>query len=415
MRRLTVPGVVIAVAVVAAAYAWTVFATTPAHPGAIGLNLNALGTDWMVFYSGARHFFDGNLAQLFDGERFTAALNAGFSGWLSTPTPFRPWVYPPSYLLAMLPFGALPFLASYIVFQVLSAALLAAALWCGGERPKARGLVLAAALCGPAAAINAGMGQNAFLFAALLVAGFRLLPTRPILAGVVLGLVTMKPQFWLLVPVALAAGRRWKALLWSLVAATALALLSVAVFGIDCWRQWLLLAAGSYGDPHGHWVELGRLWGDSIFACAVAAGWSVAAANAAQAAGILAALALVYAAFRLRLPGDRRIAALLAATILAAPHSSLADSVLLATAAALWSAEAASRGETLARWTLAKWTLALALWLAPLFNPPVVSAVGRLTPLVILGFAMMTIAPAWSAAALDRAPALDARGLAVEE
>jgi glycosyl transferase family 87 len=410
MRRLRIPGVVVAAAVVAAVYAWAVLATTLAHPGAIGLNLNALGTDWMVFYSGARHFFDGALGQLFDGERFTAGLNAAFSGWLSAPTPFRPWVYPPSYLLAMLPFGALSFLASYIVFQALTAAMLAAALWCGADRPRARGLVAAAALLGPAAAINAGMGQNAFLVSALLVGGFRLLPTRPIIAGAILGLVTMKPQFWLLVPVALAAGREWKALLGSLLAAGGLALLSLAVFGIDCWRQWIALAAGSYGDPHGHWVEFGRMWGDSIYACAVAAGWPVAAANAAQATGMLAAIGLVYAAFRLRLPGDQRIAALLAATVLAAPHSSLADSVLPATAVALWCAEAASRGES-----LAKWTLALALWLAPLFNPPLVSAVGRLTPLLIFGFAMMAIAPAVSAMALGRrSPPLGAR-LASEE
>jgi hypothetical protein len=408
MRRLRVPGVVIAVATIAAAYAWAVFATTPAHPGAIGLNLNALGTDWMVFYSGARDFFDGTLGQLFDGERFTAGLNAAFSGWLSAPTPFRPWVYPPSYLLAMLPFGALPFLVSYIVFQALSAALLAVALWCGVDRPRSRGLVLAAALCGPGAAINAGMGQNAFLISALLVGGFRLLPRRPIIAGAILGLVTMKPQFWLLVPVALAAGREWKPLLWSLLAAAALVFVSLAVFGIDCWRQWLALAAGSYGDPHGHWVEFGRMWGDSIYACAVAAGWSAAAANVAQAAGMLAATGLVYAAFRLRLAGDQRIAALLAATLLAAPHSSLADTALLAAAVALWSGEAASRGES-----LAKWTLALALWLAPLFNPPLVSAVGRLTPLLILGFALMTIAPAWRVTTLGRPPL--GAGLAAEE
>ncbi len=410
MHRIAVPGVVVAVAVVAAAYAWAVFATTPAHPGAIGLNLNALGTDWMVFYSGARHFFDGSLGQLFDGERFTTGLNAAFSGWLSAPTPFRPWVYPPSYLLAMLPFGALPFLASYVVFQALSAALLAAALWVGADRPSARGLVIAAALLGPAAAINAGMGQNAFLTAALLVGGFRMLPARPALGGAILGLLTMKPQFWLLVPVALAAGREWKALLWSIAAATGLALLSLAVFGVDCWRDWLQLAQGSYDDPNGNWVELGRMWGDSIYACVVAAGWPATAADAAQAAGMLAAVALVYAAFRLRLPGDQRLAALLAATILAAPHSSLADTVLLATAAALWSGGAAARGEP-----LAKWTLALALWLAPLFNPPLVSAAGRLTPLLILGFAVMTIAPAVQAAGLGRAAVRRAPGTLAPE
>ena len=389
MRRVQVPGVILAVAAVAALYAWAVVALTPAYPGSIGLNLNALGTDWMVFYGAVQWFFDGNLGGLFDGERFTAYLNSAFSGWLTQPTPFRPWVYPPSYLLMMLPFGTLPFAASYVAFQLVSAGCLAAALWFGADRPNTRPLVIAAALFGPAAAINVGMGQNAFLSAALLVGGCRMLRSRPALGGVILGMLTVKPQFWLLVPIALAAGREWKALLWSILGGIGLALASALVFGIDSWRHWLDLAQASYADPQGKWVELGRLWGDSIYASLVSGGASQTVANAAQAAGTLLGVALVYGAFRLRLPRDRKIAVLLAGTILAAPHSSLADTVLLATAAALWIGEAAEDAAP-----LAAWTLALALWLVPLVNPPLVSPIGRLTPLLILGFIAMILAGA---------------------
>jgi hypothetical protein len=394
MRRVHIPGVILAVAAIAALYAWAVVALTPAHPGSIGLNLNALGTDWMVFYGAVQWFFDGNLGGLFDGERFTAYLNSAFSGWLTQPTPFRPWVYPPSYLLAMLPFGTLPFALSYVAFQLVSAGLLAAALWFGSDRPGARPLVIVAALFGPAAAINVGMGQNAFLSAALLVGGCRMLRSRPALGGVILGMLTMKPQFWLLVPVALAAGREWRALLWSILGGIGLALASALVFGIDSWRHWLLLAQASYADPQGKWVELGRLWGDSIYACLVAGGASQTVANAAQAAGTLLGVALVYGAFRLPLAGDRKIAVLLACTILAAPHSSLADTVLLATAAALWMGEAVEGEAAEGVAPLAPWTLALALWLVPLVNPPLVSPIGRLTPLLILGFVAMFLAGA---------------------
>jgi hypothetical protein len=408
MRRVHIPGVILAVAAIAALYAWAVVALTPAHPGSIGLNLNALGTDWMVFYGAVQWFFDGNLGGLFDGERFTAYLNSTFSGWLTQPTPFRPWVYPPSYLLAMLPFGTLPFALSYVAFQLVSAGLLAAALWFGSDRPGARPLVIAAALFGPAAAINVGMGQNAFLSAALLVGGCRMLRSRPALGGVILGMLTMKPQFWLLVPVALAAGREWRALLWSILGGIGLALASALVFGIDSWRHWLLLAQASYADPQGKWVELGRLWGDSIYACLVAGGASQTVANAAQAAGTLLGVALVYGAFRLPLAGDRKIAVLLACTILAAPHSSLADTVLLATAAALWMGEAVEGEAAEGVAPLAPWTLALALWLVPLVNPPLVSPIGRLTPLLILGFVAMFLAGAGRAAGVgvgtDMAP-----------
>src|SRR5207248_11561682 len=101
------------------------------------------------------------------------------------------------------------------------------------------------------------------------------------------------------------------------------------------WRHWLELAQGSYADAHGRWVELGRMWGDSIYACVVSAGLSPSVGDAAQIVGMLTAVGVVYAAFRLPLPADQRLAVLLAATILAAPHSSLADTVLLAAAVAL--------------------------------------------------------------------------------
>src|SRR5262249_15226604 len=108
-----------------------------------------------------------------------------------------------------------------------------------------------------------------------------------------------------------------------------------------------------------------------------------------------------------------RIAVLLAATVFAAPHSSLADMVLLAAAAALWAGEAAATRGT----PLALWTLALAVWIAALINPPIVSPIGRLTPLLVTGFVAMLFAARLRVLAVQRQPrrgAASAR-LAVEE
>jgi alpha-1,2-mannosyltransferase len=386
---MRIPGVIAAVGALAALYGWALLASTPAHPGAIGVNINALGTDWMVFYGAAQWFFDGRLGALFDGERLTAYLNAAFAGWLSQPMPYRPWVYPPSYLLMVLPFGRLGFAASYAAFQAATAGLLGAALYFGADRPNARALVIAASLLGPAAAINAAVGQNAFLTAALLVGGFRLLPTQPALGGAVLGLLTYKPQFWLLIPVALAAGRAWKALAWSVLAAVALAATSLLLFGAGIWRQWLDFALSSYADPAAKWVVYGRMAGDSVYACLVAAGASEMLANAAQAGAIAIAAGFIYAAFRLRLPNDQKIAIVLVCTILAAPHSSLHEAVLLAIAAALWIGEAAQRPVP-----LSAWPLALSLWLTPLINPPQIDPLGRLTPVLLMVFAGIVVASA---------------------
>jgi alpha-1,2-mannosyltransferase len=91
---------------VASLYGWALFLSNFSHPGAIGLNLNDPGSDWMVFYSAARSFFAGRLDLIFDGEDFTPYLNTAFSAWLSKPMPYRPWVHPPTYLLLLLPFGS---------------------------------------------------------------------------------------------------------------------------------------------------------------------------------------------------------------------------------------------------------------------------------------------------------------------
>jgi hypothetical protein len=189
-------------------YVWLVLLTTIPYPGKIGLDYNTLGTDWMVFYGAIRSVLDGNAPLIFDGDRFTDFLNTAFAGWLSKPLEFRPWAYPPSFLLMLLPFAPLGFFGSYVAFQVVTGALLALALRSSAAAALPSGALLVAALVCPASAINAIDGQAVFLVAALIVGGFGLLERRPYLGGLVLGLLTFKPQFCILVPLALIAVAR---------------------------------------------------------------------------------------------------------------------------------------------------------------------------------------------------------------
>lgn len=401
-----VPPIVAAAAVGAALYGWAGVAMTPFAPGAIGVNMNTLGNEWMVFYGAVQWFLHGHLATLYDGNRFTAYLNARFAALLSQPMSLRPFVYPPSYLLLVLPFGLLPFTASWLLFETATAGLLAAALWLGSdERPCIRWFVLCGALLGPAAAINFGGGENAFLSAGLLVGGLRLVRHgRPATGGVLLGLLSVKPQFAILAPVALVATRDWRALGWCVVGALGLAASSAAVFGAALWQHWLALALGGYWQANAAWVEAARVWGTSVYAALFASGLPSSLANLGQVVATIIAAALAYTAYRRPLPADRQIAVLLAATMLAAPHSSVVDFVLLSVAVMLWSIDAL-RAET----ALAMWTLALALWLAMLFNPPLASPPGRLTPLLILGFIALAMGGRSAAAAEGVRPLAAAR------
>src|SRR5207244_3647915 len=71
------------------------------------------------------------------------------------------------------------------------------------------GIALVVLLAFPMAFWNIGLGQNAFLTAGLFGMATLLIDRRPIVAGLLFGLLCYKPHFGLLIPGALAAGGYW--------------------------------------------------------------------------------------------------------------------------------------------------------------------------------------------------------------
>ncbi|MDE2133064.1 MAG: DUF2029 domain-containing protein [Alphaproteobacteria bacterium] len=375
------PAAIAALALLAAVYEWALFATTFSHPGLIGPNYNTPGTDWMVFYSAAQSFWHGQLDLLADGDRFTAFLNAQFSGVLTQPLSYRPWIAPPSFLLLLLPFGLVGFGVSYAAFQLAGAALLLASLRLGASDPKSAWTIGLPALFCPAAALNAVDGQTGFLVTALLIGGLRSLDKKPVLAGILFGLLSVKPQYFVLVPVALVAARQWRALFWTFASALALTAASAALFGFEPWLLWFHKVLA--GDPK--WIEHGRLWGNSIYASAVLLGAPGGLASALQAAGLLGGAAAVYAGFRRIRESDLKCALLLAIVFLAAPHSGPYEAMMPVVAGCLWLKHATAPAE------LWRWTIVLAVWLVPLVSPPAVSPPGRFVPLLLIALAALIL------------------------
>jgi alpha-1,2-mannosyltransferase len=374
-----VPGLLIAL------YAWLILLTTIPYPGKIGLDYNTLGTDWMVFYGAIRSVLDGNAALIFDGDRFTDFLNTTFAGLLSSPLDFRPWAYPPSFLVMLLPFAGLGFLGSYVAFQLATGALLARTLLASTAVPSP--ILLVAVLACPASAINAINGQAVFLVAALIVGGFGLLERRPWLGGLVLGLLTFKPQFCVLVPIALIAAGQWRALLASGVSALAMVIASGWMFGWELWLRWLPLIIENFISPSEKWIAYGRMWGHSVYACAVLLGVSARLASWIQLLAMLGAAVSVVIAFRSRLGTREKTAVFLAATVLAAPHSGPYDVTLLVIAAAFW---LMSRAAPVPLWC---WTLAFMVWLLPMLSPPVLFPIARIAPLIPLLLIVLLLRP----------------------
>jgi alpha-1,2-mannosyltransferase len=156
----------------------------------------------------------------------------------------HPRLYPPRFLLYLLPFGLLPPDLSYALFLLVGLAQVVGAMSTVTQSACHRWILTASlALC-PAAAITVCLGQNALLTSALLVGGFGLVGRRPMPGGTLLGALTFKPQLWLLVPVALVAAGQWRTLAGAVVVAMLLVLTSLA----SVWQRALARLAG-LDDP----------------------------------------------------------------------------------------------------------------------------------------------------------------------
>jgi hypothetical protein len=190
----------------------------------------ALANDFRVFWAAARLALQGEALAAFDLDRLAAVHGVNPGEWM-------PWLYPPGYLVLILPLGAMSFATAFLVSNLLSVALLALAL-----RPFVPGapvMLLALALA-PAVLPALLLGQNSLIWLAGLVAALAALRDgRWVIAGVLVGCLTLKPQLGVMIAVALVAAGLWRTVLAASLTAAGLALLPTLAFGLDYWSRLL--------------------------------------------------------------------------------------------------------------------------------------------------------------------------------
>ena len=98
--------------------------------------------------------------------------------------------------------------------------------------------MLLALLASPASLLCGVTGETAYFTSALLLFGFAALPTRPLLAGLAFGLLTLKPQLGVLIPFFLLARGDWRAILAASATALGLVALSCLAFPPSLWLLW---------------------------------------------------------------------------------------------------------------------------------------------------------------------------------
>lgn len=314
-----------------------------------------IGTDFSNVYAAGSLTWQGRAADAYAPALQHAAEKAVFDG---RDVPFYGWHYPPFFFAIAFLVAALPYAGGLALWLVASFAAYVAAI--RAILPRRETLLVAAAF--PAVLVNVGHGQNGFLTAALLGGALHWLDRRPWLAGVLIGLLAYKPQFGVLIPVALLAGGRWRTIGAAALTGAALVGISFAMLGSGIWHafadsmnftQTVVLEQGGTG-----WQKI-----QSIFSAVRALGANVPTAYAAQGmllALLAASLAWLWhsdAAFELK------AAALALASLLATPYVLDYDFVVLAVAIAFFARHALDNG-----FRDFEISLLAAAWLVPLLS-----------------------------------------------
>lgn len=146
-----------------------------------------------------------------------------------------PYPYPPTFLLVLIPLGMMTLPVAYFCWVLATFSLYVLATL-GRHWRSISGLAL---LTAPTTLIVVISGQNGFLSAALLIGGLRCLARSPAYGGVLLGLLTYKPQFVLLLPIVLIASRNVSAILAACATALFVAAASSAALGGSIWPHWM--------------------------------------------------------------------------------------------------------------------------------------------------------------------------------
>lgn len=189
------------------------------------------GTDFIAFWSAGRFALDGHAADAWDLDLIGAFQLSMFPG-LSGPTQ---WAYPPTTLPLVIPFGALPHLTAYVTWVVVGLGLFLGVL---STLLRNRQYSWPIALAFPGLWLGIPSGQIQFFVAALLGAALILLPRRPVLAGILIGLLVIKPQLGVLLPVALLAGREWRAFAAAASTSVVAFIVSTGAFGMTALESW---------------------------------------------------------------------------------------------------------------------------------------------------------------------------------
>lgn len=314
-----------------------------------------IGGDFIVFWTAAQAAAEGNALVIYDAAVMENLLLENFPGRDSYKLT---WQYPPTMFLVIAPLAAFGYVPALWLWGAGTAAMFGAALLSLWRKHSALLIAFASAVAFQALIT----GQTGFFTAALIAVAAAFAGTRPVIAGIAAGLLTIKPQFGLLIPIAFAAAGCWRAFGVAAIVGGALAALSLILFGPEAWIAFKDAASSHGGMMSTDVFPYNKLITTLGFLTLMGAPSALAMAGQMLAALCLAVF--VFFVWRRTDQWDLRAMALCIATPLASPYAMYYELTIFIPAIFLLARRGMETG-----WLSWERPALIALWTAPLFTP----------------------------------------------
>ena len=306
------------------------------------------GGDFICFWNAAHRVRHGDITAIYDPDTWHRILSTNTTGVISW------FVYPPFMLFGLWPLGDATYNEAVLAWSLVPLAfyfalivLLAKRSGLGAganpacennwSRTQAYAVLIAFSL--PFLSANLFSGQTGTLIAVFFLGAAYFWATRPILTGICIGLLAIKPQMGLLMPFALIASGQWRVVQAAAATVLSLIVLSTIWLGAAIWTDYLRMS-----QLFGHFIGRGY---DQIQQLALGpyvslrgAGMPAALAGFLQVVVSVAVLIVITQGFS-RWKSDKqelatedgrldlRLALLAAGTLLTTPYSLSYDTPLL--------------------------------------------------------------------------------------
>ncbi len=245
-------------------------------------------TDFVNFIAAARILRTGSCLYCLAPQE--AASQSVLGGPLTSH--FVVFISPPVVAAAFTPLSSMDPHVALAIFLVFSLAAMGVAAWLIASRwlpnlgTLQRAIVVTAAVASAPAAWGLGIGQLDPLLFCAVVAGMTISRRHPLVGGMLIGVLCIKPQLFVLIPVALILGRNWRVLAGSAICMAGLALTTVTMMGWTHVLDWPRFVVSQYGAVPSQSISvalsIGRLVGSgalttiltvALFAIAIAVLW----------------------------------------------------------------------------------------------------------------------------------------------